>query len=76
LPLFHFRFDDGAGAADTEGLNLPGVRQAQAEAVLLLSELLQARPENHWVGKSAAVTVTDAAGAMLLRIEISGPPKG
>jgi hypothetical protein len=51
LPLFHFRFDDGAGAADTEGLN-------------------------HWVGKSAAVTVTDAAGAMLLRIELSGPPKG
>lgn len=75
MPLYYFNLDDGVGTPDAEGLELPGLRQAQAEAVLLLSELLRARPEDSWAGRAARLSVTDQTGAVLLRIEVSAPAK-
>lgn len=73
MPLFYFILDDGAGAPDSEGLDLPGPRQAHAEAVLLLGELLRARDPQTWNGSRATLTVKDESGATVLRIDVSGP---
>jgi hypothetical protein len=73
VPLFYFILDDGAGAPDSEGVDLPGPRQAHAEAVLLLGELLRARDPDSWNGQPATLTVKDASGSLVLRIDVSGP---
>lgn len=75
MALYNFSLDDGGSLAEVEALELPGLRQAQAEAVLILSELLRARTDDHWAGKYAAVIVADAAGLELLRLEVSAPAK-
>jgi hypothetical protein len=57
LPRYHFHVQDGVHVPDREGSELADVGIARAEAVRLLGELLQDRPEEFWGSGHLAVIV-------------------
>jgi hypothetical protein len=70
MPRYHFHAQDGAPLPDREGIDLPDDGAAQVAAVRYLSELVETYPRLLWETRNLQLTVTDARGLMLFRLNL------
>lgn len=68
--FFHVDFDERS--ADEEGTLCADLGEARGAAVQLLAEVLRDQGDAFWAKPAASVTVTDADGLFLWKIETVG----
>ncbi len=67
-----FRFETSAGlAGPNANIELANVREARIEAVRFLGELLRDDGAEFWEQDAVAMTVSDEAGLVLFRLDLS-----
>jgi hypothetical protein len=72
MKRFFFHIDLGGYDRDDDGTEFNDLASARASAVCLLGELLRDRGDAFWAKPEASVTVTDAEGLVLWKIETVG----
>jgi hypothetical protein len=72
MDRYFFHIDYGETSRDDEGTELPNLGAARNAAVNLVSELLRDDGDTFWVKPDLTVTVADATGLVLWRIETLG----
>lgn len=68
MSRYFFHVSDGSFQVDTEGVELPGMTDARAEAIRTAGEILRDCPENLWVSAEWQMHVTDEQRKTLLRL--------
>lgn len=72
MPRFFFHVHDGQEIADEDGVELAGLAEARAQAVVTAGEMLKDIDGQFWNGPEWRMRVTDAEGATVCTIRISG----
>jgi hypothetical protein len=72
MKRFFFHIDLGGYDRDDEGTEFNDLASARASAACLLGELLRDKGDAFWAKPDATVTVTDAEGVVLWKIEAVG----
>jgi hypothetical protein len=68
MSRYYFNTEDGLSVPDAEGVELPGVAEAQVEAMKLVGEMLREHAREFWNTQSFTVTVKDNTGLTLFTI--------
>jgi hypothetical protein len=71
LPRYHFHVEDGRSYPDPDGTELASAEAARHEAVRLAGRLLEDHAREFWDTGRWWVKVTDDAGRVLFRLELS-----
>ncbi len=71
MARYYFHTEDGSSFHDNEGTELGNVDDAKSAAVRMLAELLLNDVKAPWKDGGLTVTVTDAAGLILLRLDVA-----
>ena len=71
MPRYHFNAQDGRCYPDEQGLELPDLDAAKAEAIGFLSDLLTEHGEEVWEADGWCITVTDDQNLSLFRLDAS-----
>ena len=70
MPRFFFHTHDQRFFPDDAGAELPDLAAAQVHAVIVLGEILKEKPRDFWSQGQASLTVTDADGLALFRLDL------
>ena len=65
MPRYHFHVRDGVDRPDRDGIDLPDIRVARAEALKLAGEIIRDAGMRDDLGEEWRITVTDEAGLTL-----------
>lgn len=68
---FKFKSDAGVDGTKAWSADLPTVRDAQIEAIKTLGELLREDGSEFWRDQEVSMTVSDAEGLVLFRLDLS-----
>ena len=71
MPRYFFTAQNGRRYPDPVGVDLPGPAAARGYAVKALTELLSEMREEFLADESFILTVTDEAGLLLYRLDLS-----
>jgi hypothetical protein len=71
MPRYFFNTVDGRRYPDEDGTDLPDLEAVRRKATLTLAELLKERPSVFWDTGRLRLEVADAAGTIVLAIEVS-----
>ena len=71
MPMYFFNTVDGRRYPDEEGTELPDLQSVRRKATLVLAELLREQPLEVWGDGRLGIEVTDAAGAMILKLNVT-----
>jgi hypothetical protein len=72
MARFYFHTEDGRTCRDDIGTELPDLRSARNEAVVVLAQLIRADPDEFWRDGAFRLTVTDQVGLVLFALDLSG----
>ena len=72
MPRYFFHMQTGTRHTDPIGIELPSHKEARAEAIRTVGEMLKDSPEGFWSQRPWSVTVTDASGLIFYEIMIDG----
>ena len=70
MPVFHFDTTNGIAHPDIEGIVLPDIAAARAEALRFAGEVMRDNA-TFWTNTGWTLTVTDQAGLTLFMISIA-----
>ncbi len=74
--MFYFHIENGSAILDTDGIDLPDVEAARAEAVAVIADVLRdGEARDLWSNHPLQLWVTDepdGAGRTLLRLHVIG----
>lgn len=68
--IFRFESDAGVHGCQSWSAELATVRDAQIQAIRTLGELLSEDGSQFWVEEEVSMTVSDAGGLMLFRLNL------
>jgi hypothetical protein len=71
VPRYFFNFKDGKEILDNEGVELSGIEEARAQAVVSSGEALRDYGKNFWDGTEWRMWVTDEAGTTVCALRFS-----
>lgn len=71
MPRFHFNIHDGVSLPDRRGTDLPGLHEAQVEALRLAGDLLRDGATRRRLGQDWRMEVTDEVGTPLFRLDLT-----
>jgi len=71
MPRYFFNVQDGHSAPDLEGVELPDVYTAQAQAIRMSGEILRDMGAKFWNGTEWRLEVSDAWGHVLFVLRFS-----
>ncbi|HST92506.1 MAG TPA: hypothetical protein VLJ13_09960 [Brevundimonas sp.] len=66
MPRYHFHAADGSQFRDEEGEELPGVAEARAVALDVLTEILPSRADDFWREGVFTVSVKEGTGRLVV----------
>lgn len=72
MQRFFFQIEYGETARDNIGQEYNSLDEAQAEAVILLGEILRDKGADFWSQPTVRVTVTNESGLTLWMVEVHG----
>ncbi len=72
MPLYFFHSQTDTRMTDFEGTELPGPKEARAEAISTCGQMMHDAPDVFWGSRPWSVTVTDSAGLILWEITMDG----
>ncbi len=70
MPRYHFNVYDGSSNLDHEGVELRDLNQAHIEALRCTAGIISDEARRRSLGKKWRLEVTDAQGAILLRLDL------
>lgn len=68
--IFYFQSDAGVHGSQSWSAELATMREAQVEAIRTLGELLSEDGSQFWMEGAVSMTVSDADGLMLFRLDL------
>ncbi|MGH6965131.1 MAG: DUF6894 family protein [Phenylobacterium sp.] len=72
MAMFFFHTENGRICRDAEGTELPDLRSARNEALVVLAQIVREDPDQFWRDRNFRLTVTDGAGLVLYLLDLSG----
>jgi hypothetical protein len=76
MPRYFFNTHDGEDIIDDEGLDLPGLTEARAQAIAASGEILRDRGKAFWDGTEWMMRVLDEAGDVVCVLKFSAEEGG
>jgi hypothetical protein len=76
MPRYFFHVVDGRDIIDREGTELPGLREARAEAIRTAGAILRDEGDAFWKGEEWQMNVTDLTGQSVLKLRFSADDQG
>jgi hypothetical protein len=71
MPRYFFNFKDGSTFLDEDGIELAGLQEARAQAVVASGEMIRDYAHNFWTGEEWRMWVTDEAGATVCALRFA-----
>lgn len=72
MPRYYFNIDNGQAIPDVKGIELKNLAAAKCEAIQMAGRLICDAAATFWDRAEWSMTVTDATGLTLFRLEIMG----
>jgi len=71
MPRYFFHVMDGRASIDAEGTDLPGLREARAQAIETAGQILRDNGARFWDGTEWHMTVCDVSGTTVFSLNFS-----